>query len=149
MTEKKALTQSGGTHIPSLKEVLLMDENKPMPPSASVQTETDRSKEGQGRVAEEPVIMQNFSDPLEDLSTVIVSSPFLSALKEYEDAYDNRKMVIARRCVLVDEVVMNTIDQLSFYSMNKSNMINSMLTYCIQHHSEELRKFLRKDKTLL
>jgi hypothetical protein len=139
----------GGTHIPSLKEVLLMDENKPMPPSASVQTETDRSKEGQGRVAEEPVIMQNFSDPLEDLSTVIVSSPFLSALKEYEDAYDNRKMVIARRCVLVDEVVMNTIDQLSFYSMNKSNMINSMLTYCIQHHSEELRKFLRKDKTLL
>ncbi|MFA6727796.1 MAG: hypothetical protein WCS17_06225 [Prevotella sp.] len=149
MTGKKALTQSGGTHIPSLKEVLLMDENKPMPPSASVQTETDRSKEGQGRVAEEPVIMQNFSDPLEDLSTVIVSSPFLSALKEYEDAYDNRKMVIARRCVLVDEVVMNTIDQLSFYSMNKSNMINSMLTYCIQHHSEELRKFLRKDKTLL
>lgn len=149
MTEKKALTQSGGTHIPSLKEVLLMDENKPMPPSASVQTETDRSKEGQGRVAEEPVIMQNFSDPLENLSTVIVSSPFLSALKEYEDAYDNRKMVIARRCVLVDEVVMNTIDQLSFYSMNKSNMINSMLTYCIQHHSEELRKFLRKDKTLL
>ena len=149
MTGKKALTQSGGTHIPSLKEVLLMDENKLMPPSASVQTETDRSKEGQGRVAEEPVIMQNFSDPLEDLSTVIVSSPFLSALKEYEDAYDNRKMVIARRCVLVDEVVMNTIDQLSFYSMNKSNMINSMLTYCIQHHSEELRKFLRKDKTLL
>ncbi len=149
MTEKKASVQSGETHIPSLKEVLLMDENKPMPPSASVQTETDRSKEGQGRVAEEPVIMQNFSDPLEDLSTVIVSSPFLSALKEYEDAYDNRKMVIARRCVLVDEVVMNTIDQLSFYSMNKSNMINSMLTYCIQHHSEELRKFLRKDKTLL
>jgi hypothetical protein len=149
MTGKKALTQSRETHIPSLKEVLLMDENKPMPPSASVQTETDRSKEGQGRVAEEPVIMQNFSDPLEDLSTVIVSSPFLSALKEYEDAYDNRKMVIARRCVLVDEVVMNTIDQLSFYSMNKSNMINSMLTYCIQHHSEELRKFLRKDKTLL
>jgi hypothetical protein len=149
MTGKKALTQSGRTHIPSLKEVLLMDENNPMPPSASVQTETDRSKEGQGSVAEEPVIMQNFSDPLEDLSTVIVSSPFLSALKEYEDAYDNRKMVIARRCVLVDEVVMNTIDQLSFYSMNKSNMINSMLTYCIQHHSEELRKFLRKDKTLL
>jgi hypothetical protein len=149
MTEKKASVQSGETHIPSLKEVLLMDENNPMPPSASVQTTTDRSEEGQGRVAEEPVIMQNSSDPLEDLSTVIVSSPFLSALKEYEDAYDNRKMVIARRCVLVDEVVMNTIDQLSFYSMNKSNMINSMLTYCIQHHSEELRKFLRKDKTLL
>lgn len=149
MTKKKASVQRGETHIPSLKEVLLIDENNPMPPSASVQTTTDRSKEGQGRVAEEPVIMQNSSDPLEDLSTVIVSSPFLSALKEYEDAYDNRKMVIARRCVLVDEVVMNTIDQLSFYSMNKSNMINSMLTYCIQHHSEELRKFLRKDKTLL
>ena len=41
MTGKKALTQSGGTHIPSLKEVLLMDENKPMPPSASVWTEAE------------------------------------------------------------------------------------------------------------
>lgn len=84
-----------------------------------------------------------------EYNKLVSKSMFLQSLIDYEDKYIARKQKFERKCVLVDAVIINSIERISYYRMCKTNLINAILHFCINKHRKELVKFLKKNETLL
>lgn len=80
---------------------------------------------------------------------IVAGSDLLQSMKEYEETYIARRQKYERKCVLIDAVIFNTLDRVSFYRMCRANMINAILKFAIHEHRDELSRFLRKDDCLL
>lgn len=146
----------GKTPVPSIDELLLMEAN-PLPPAyehSKVQEQPEhKSEEKKNEVASEEDDQEKVVEPKKTVNTdkeqrdIIKASPFLSKLKAYDEEYRQRLKVVERKTVMIDTNVQDAVESLNL-NMSKQNIINAMLTACIEEHSEDLRKFKKKNTLL-
>lgn len=85
--------------------------------------------------------------PVQVKQKIIHSSPLLTRLKSYDDNYHERTVYVDRKTVMIDVSVLNTLARLDL-GMTKQNLVNALLTACIEEHQDELKKILKKDTLL-
>jgi hypothetical protein len=74
---------------------------------------------------------------------------FMVELEAYCNKYAHRVKTPGRRCIYVDNIILDTVRKMDIEGMSMSTVLNGILHACIKTHGDELKLYITERDTLL